>query len=68
MMVHHGVVVDFDAAVGLGTVHGDDGRAYPFHCTQIADGSRVIDPGATVEFNVVAGQLGRWEAVAIRNG
>ena len=36
--------VDFDAA-GLGVVRGDDGTAYPFHCTQIADGSRTIAVG-----------------------
>jgi cold shock CspA family protein len=61
-----GVVEEFDAAVGLGTVTGDDGRHYPFHCTQIADGSRVVDPGARVVFDVAPGNLGRWEAAAIR--
>ena len=59
-------MVDFDAVIGLGTVEGDDGRLYPFHCTQIADGSRSIDPGTSVEFEVAAGHLGRWEAVALR--
>jgi len=61
-----GVVNDFDAAVGLGTVGGDDGRRYPFHCTQIADASRVIDVGARVVFAVAPGNAGRWEAVAVR--
>jgi cold shock CspA family protein len=61
-----GVVEEFDAAVGLGTVGGDDGRHYRFHCTQIADGSRVIDLGARVVFVVAPGNLGHWEAAAIR--
>jgi cold shock CspA family protein len=61
-----GVVADFDAAVGLGTVRDDDGRPYPFHCTQIADGSRDIAAGTNVEFDVTAGHLGRWEAFGIR--
>ena len=61
------MVQDFDEGVGLGAVRGDDARAYPFHCTQIADGSRTIDVGAAVEFEVVAGHLGRWEAAAIQS-
>jgi CspA family cold shock protein len=60
-----GVVVGFDGGVGLGLVGGDDGGMYPFHCTQIADGSRTIDVGTPVEFSVVPGQLGRWEATAV---
>jgi hypothetical protein len=43
-------------------VTADDGTAYPFHCTQLADDSRVIDVGAPVEFVVSPGGLGRWEA------
>jgi CspA family cold shock protein len=61
-----GWVEDFDSVVGLGTVRTEDGRTYPFHCTQIADGSRTIDSGTSVEFEVVPGHLGRWEAAAIR--
>jgi cold shock CspA family protein len=64
--VARGVVIDYDTAVGLGTLQADNGRSYGFHCTQIADGSRDIDPGSRVEFDVVAGHLGRWEAVGIR--
>jgi cold shock CspA family protein len=64
--VQLGVVAHFDGAAGLGTVRGDDGRDYGFHCTQIADGSRAIDEGAAVAFEVVAGHLGRWEAAAVR--
>ena len=60
-----GRVVAFDAHRGLGTIVGDDGREYPFHCTRIADGSRTIEVGAHVTFEAVAGHLGRFEAAAI---
>lgn len=60
-----GVVSEFDAHVGLGVVRGDDGVAYPFHCTKIANGSRTIPVGATVEFDTMAGMLGRYEACEI---
>jgi hypothetical protein len=42
-----------------------DGVAYPFHCTQIADGTRTIDVGADVTFEVRPGLMGRWEAIAL---
>lgn len=61
-----GEVEAFDEVVGLGMVRGLDGRAYPFHCTQIADGSRAIPEGTPVEFEVIPGHLGRWEAAAVR--
>ncbi len=60
-----GTVAEFDERRGLGTVTAEDGTTYAFHATRIADGSRQIAPGATVEFEIVAGQLGRWEAAAI---
>ncbi len=63
---YRGWVEDFDAFVGLGTVRASDGRRFMFHCTRIADGSRSVETGAPVEFDVVAGQLGQWEAAAIR--
>lgn len=59
-----GRVVEFDDAKGYGTVEGDDGRFF-FHCTAIADGSRTIDPGTPVEFDVVAGHLGHYEAADV---
>lgn len=65
-MIHRGVVVAFDAARGLGEVEAEDSRRYPFHCTRIADGSRTIPVGAKVEFVVVPGLPGRWEAAHIR--
>jgi CspA family cold shock protein len=64
--VLRGTVADFDEQVGLGTVVRGDGTRYPFHCTQIADGSRSIDPGVTVEFDVIPGHRGQWEAAALR--
>jgi cold shock CspA family protein len=60
-----GTVTDFDERVGLGTVTGDDGRAYPFHCTQVADGSRTIEVGARVSFDVWP-RLGAYEAAGLR--
>ncbi len=61
-----GQVRAFDERRGLGEIETDDGTTIPFHCTAIADGSRRIAPGTPVEFDVVAGLLGRWEAAAIQ--
>ena len=55
----------FDEHRGYGTIRGEDGVERFFHCTQITDGSRTIEVGAAVTFEVVAGRLGRWEAAAI---
>lgn len=60
-----GRVTTFDERRGIGEVTGDDGTVYPFHCTVIADGSRTIAVGTTVDFERVAGHLGRWEAASI---
>jgi cold shock CspA family protein len=60
-----GTVAAFDERRGLGTIRADD-REYSFHCTQIADGSRTVPVGQAVEFTIVPGRLGNWEAVAIR--
>lgn len=71
-----GTVVRFDEGVGLGDIEavgaigegagdGEAGR-YPFHCTQIADGSRTVAVGARVSFGLLAGRAGRWEAADIR--
>ena len=56
-----GTVTEFDDPRGLGTVNAEDGTAYPFHCTAIADGSRTIEVGTAVTFEVVPGRMGRWE-------
>ena len=61
-----GRVASFDDAAGHGTVRADDsGEEYFFHCTAIADGTRTIEEGAPVSFDVVPGRLGRWEAARL---
>lgn len=60
----HGLVVEFDEPRGLGTIEAE-GVRYPFHCTAIADGTRTIEEGAAVDFEVRAATLGRWEATEI---
>lgn len=60
-----GVVTAFDEHAGLGTITGADGREHPFHCIEIADGSRTIEPGTEVGFGLLA-KFGRWEASNIR--
>ena len=60
-----GTVSAFDEQRGLGEITADDATVYPFHCTVIADGTRTIAVGTRVEFEVVPGPLGRWEAAAI---
>jgi cold shock CspA family protein len=60
-----GAVTVFDEYRGLGTITSGDGTAYGFHCTSIVDGSRTIEVGAAVSFDV-APRLGRWEATNIR--
>jgi CspA family cold shock protein len=58
-----GVVATWDEHGGYGTVTDDDtGAEHFFHCTAITDGSRTIDVGQRVTFEVVPGRLGRWEA------
>lgn len=58
------MVVAFDEARGLGTIEAG-GVPFPFHCTAVADGTRTIDVGTAVVFEVRPGGLGRWEAAAI---
>jgi CspA family cold shock protein len=59
-----GTVTAFDAAVGLGEVRRDDGVRFPFHCIEIADGSRDIATDVAVEFTLLC-KLGRYEAAGI---
>ena len=59
-----GRVVEFDEDRGLGVIAAGE-ATYPFHCTQIADGSRSVDVGVDVSFETRPGHLGRWEATAI---
>jgi cold shock CspA family protein len=62
----HGRVAEFDDHRGLGVIETDNGRRYRFHCTEIADGTRTIPVGVSVEFVVMAGPLGLVEATRVR--
>lgn len=59
-----GTIAAFEAD-GWGVIHGADGFEHPFHCTAIADGSRSIEVGLDVRFDLVPGRQGRWEATAV---
>lgn len=60
-----GKVERFDVEAGLGEVRAEDGRTYPFHCTEITDGSRRISSGTEVTYELAPGHLGLWEARAV---
>jgi cold shock CspA family protein len=65
--VVRGTVATFDDPEGYGTVSATDpAGTWFFHCTAIADGSRFIEVGAPVTFEVVPGRLGRFEATDLR--
>ena len=59
-----GRVVDFDEPRGWGTIEAGHAR-YPFHCTALLDGTRTVEPGTAVGFEVRAGGMGRWEATRV---
>ena len=61
-----GTVTAFDEHVGLGEITSD-GEVIAFQCIGIADGTRRIDVGADVTFELLP-KLGRYEATAIRTG
>jgi cold shock CspA family protein len=63
--LHQGRVTAFDARRGWGTVTDDQGAAFDFHATAIADGSRTIPLGAEVTFLVRPGHRGRDEGRAL---
>jgi cold shock CspA family protein len=60
-----GTVRFFDEGRGVGEIEAHDGATFPFHATSIADRTRRIAPGTPVEFDIVAGLPGHWEAAAI---
>jgi cold shock CspA family protein len=60
-----GRVTAFDRQRGLGEVTSVDGAVHPFHCIEIADGSRDIQVGRDVTFTVRR-RLGRVEAADLR--
>jgi cold shock CspA family protein len=55
-------VTSFDAPRGWGTVTATDGSEFEFHATAIVDGSRRVEPGTRVVFDIVPGHRGRYEA------
>jgi cold shock CspA family protein len=57
-----GIVVEFDAHAGLGVVEASDGSRLSFHCTQVIDGSRSLNVGDRVRYEVIPGGRGVWEA------
>lgn len=61
-----GTVASFEDERGVGEVETAEGRRLFFHCTAIADGSRTIEAGRAVTFEVAPGHLGRWEARDLR--
>jgi cold shock CspA family protein len=63
-----GVVATFDDHRGYGTIVASDGSEVFFHCTRIADGTRRVDVGARVSFELIPGHHGRYEASAITKG
>lgn len=62
--MHLGRVTAFDGTTGVGTVEDDRGVGFLFHCLEIADGTRAIEPGTDVVFDVLS-KLGAGEAVEI---
>jgi cold shock CspA family protein len=62
--VMEGRVAEFDAERGIGWVEAG-GERWFFHCTQVADGSRVIAAGTPVTFEVRPGHQGTWEAAQV---
>jgi cold shock CspA family protein len=60
-----GTVATFDEHAGHGVIRAEDGRELFFHCTQLVDGSRTVEIGTLVRFDVVAGHSGTWEAARV---
>lgn len=60
----NGHVVEFDGHRGLGTVEADSGDRFMFHCVEITDGSRAVDIGTRVGFEVRE-KFSRPEAFAL---
>jgi cold shock CspA family protein len=60
-----GHVETFDEVRGDGVLTNADGTTFYFHCVNIADGSRSVDPGQKVEATRGVGHLGHDEAFAI---
>jgi cold shock CspA family protein len=67
MSTHSGSVVAFSVEAGSGQIlDSKTSREVFFHATQLADGTRTISVGTSVDFDVVPGGRGRYEAVRVR--
>ena len=62
--MRRGSVIEFDEAVGLGSISADDGAVFRFHLIEIADGTRSIDVGQDVAF-VELSRFGELQAGSI---
>jgi CspA family cold shock protein len=62
--VLYGRVTEFDDARGLGSITSDEGTTFDFHCIEIADGTRTIEPDQRVAFERLA-RFGRFQARTI---
>jgi cold shock CspA family protein len=60
----NGTVIAFDEPRGLGTIEAD-GTRHPFHCTALLDGTRTVEVGTAVTFELRPAGMGRWEATEI---
>jgi cold shock CspA family protein len=59
-----GTVREFDETKGRGVIQTRDGRAFLFHCIEIADGTRTIASGQAVAFHPLA-RFGAFQAGAV---
>lgn len=56
-----GVVDSFDVDVGLGVIRADTGQRFDFHAAELTDGTRVVDVGVGVTFELLP-RFGRFQA------
>jgi hypothetical protein len=62
LRTRRGKVASFDVEVGVGEVVSADGEVFPFHCTAIEGGSRVIASDTPVVFSLIAFHGGVFQA------
>jgi cold shock CspA family protein len=62
LRARRGTVSAFDVGVGVGEVTSSSGEVFPFHCTAIEGGARVIAEGTPVVFSIIAGHAGVLQA------
>lgn len=57
-----GSVHEYDSSTGIGSIATTSGDLLSFQCTQLLDGSREVESGASVCFDRLPGGPGVWEA------